>query len=119
MFFVPTRTKIEPSALSAALQPSDFQTPPEWKRVTTFSPGRQISPHFIFHSAMHQIRELELNWEPGRFTPAAQRASAKRVLKLWQQGQTDDAADAYIRALDEVAFRSESRGTTTEEKDLP
>jgi hypothetical protein len=119
-FFVPVRQKIEDSALTRALQAEDYPgTASEWRRVLTLSPGVGYSPHYAFHAAIAQIRELELVWEMGQFTPAARRATAKRVLELWQKEKNDGAADHYIRAVADLAFRSDANKRCTNETDLP
>jgi hypothetical protein len=118
--FIPITQRIEDSALSRALRPEDLRYPlPDWRRALTFSPGVRNSPHYIFHSAIAQIRELEIIWQAGDFTPAARRSSAKRVLELWQEGQSDDAAKPYLRAISDIAFRSDSEQKSTDERDLP
>jgi len=117
--FLPISQRIEESALSGALQPDDFRdSQPDWRRALTLSPGVRNSPHYIFHSAIAQIRELEMIWQVGTFTPAARRSSAKRVLELWQQGQSDDAAKSYLRAISDIAYRSSSEHKSTDETDL-
>lgn len=118
--FVPIRQSVDESALSLALLPEDLQdSQPDWRRVTTLSPGVRNSPHFIFHSAMAQIQELEADWQTGEFTAAARRSSAKRLLELWQQGQCDDAAEPYLRTISALASRSGAEHRPTEERDLP
>jgi hypothetical protein len=118
--FLPIQKRIDPSALSNALHPEDVRgSEPDWRRALTLSPGIHHSPHYIFHSAISQIRELEIDWQLGDFTPAARRASAKRVLQLWQHGQRDDEAKPYLRALADVAIQMSSEHKGTDEKDLP
>jgi|GEM_PF-1507176 len=120
LFFVPVGEKIEDSALTRALQPEDYAgTACDWHRVLTLSPGVQHSPHYGFHGAIAQIRQLEFVWEMGQFTPAARRATAKRVLEVWQKNKNDSAAGHYIWAVADVAFRSEANKRNTNETDLP
>jgi len=120
LFFVPIRQKIEDSALTCALQVEDYPgTTCEWRRVPTHSRGVRYSPHYAFHGAIAQIRELELVWEMGQFTPAARRATAKRVLELWQKENDDSAAHDYIRTVADLAFRSDADKRSTNETDLP
>lgn len=118
--FVPISQRIDESALSRALQPEDLRAShPDWRRALTFSPGVRHSPHYLFHSAIHQIWELEMAWRVGEFTPAARRSSAKRVLELWQEGQSANAAKPYLRAISDLVLRSDSEHVSTDEKDLP
>ena len=118
--FVPISQRIDESALSRALQPDDLRdSQPDWRRALTLSPGVRNSPHYVFHSSIAQIRELEMVWQAGEFTPAAQRSSAKRVLELWQKGHSDNAAEPYLRAISDLASRSDSEHKSTDERDLP
>ena len=118
--FVPISQRIDESALSRALHPDDLRdSHPDWRRALTLSPGVRHSPHYIFHSAIVQIQELDMVWQAGGFTPAAKRSSAKRVLALWQEGQSDDAAKPYLRAISDLAFRSDTEQKSTDEEDLP
>ena len=118
--FIPVKQGIEESTLSAVLRPEDYaELEPDWRRVNTFSPGVSYSPHYAFHSAQNQIRKLELLWQMGGFTPAARRASARRILQLWQEGQGDDAAETYLRILSGIAVKSGSEQRETNEGDLP
>lgn len=117
--FICVRQKIEESALSRALEPRDyFSSKPNWQRVVTFSPRIHYSPHYIYHSAMNQIRELKLDWKVGDFTPAARKASAKHVLELWRSGLSDSDARAYLVALERISDTN-SNSSKMDEKDLP
>ena len=110
LLFVPVKSRVEDSALTKALSPEDIAgTRAEWHRVLVFSPGLQHSPHFFFHSAINQIRELETAWQLAKFTLAARRSSAKRVLQLWQQSGNDRGAAEYLRALSELAASNGQR----------
>src|SRR4051812_3592675 len=58
--------RVEDSSLTTVLQPEDLaDMQPDWQRVHTFSPGVHNSPHYTFHGAMSQIRELDLLWKAG------------------------------------------------------
>ena len=62
LLFYCVKTEIRDSPLSLALLPQERNgVTPDWRRVNTFSPGRRVSPHHMFHGAFYQIRELELN----------------------------------------------------------
>ncbi len=120
LLFAQVVQRVEDSTLSKALQPEDLAGgQPNWQRVHTLSPNVRNSPHYIFHGAMLQIRELDLIWRAGEFTPAARQSSAKRVLQLWQQSQSDDSVRPYLQALSEIAFRGDSAHKNTDESDLP
>ena len=79
LFWLRVHDSVEDSALTRALRPDDFaSTTPKWHHAVTLSPGLGHSLHYKFHSAIAQIRELELVWSLAEFTPAARRASAHR-----------------------------------------
>lgn len=120
LVFIPVSRRIDKSALSRVLQSEDLRdSHPEWRPVITLSPGVRNSPHYSFHSAIAQIRELEAVWQAGGFAPAAQRSSAKRVLELWQEEQSDHAVSTYLQSISKLALRQDSEGKGTDEKDLP
>ena len=104
LFWVPVQERIEDSSLTRALRPDDLAgTGPSWRRAMTLSPGHH-SPHYVFHSAIHQIQELERLWRLADFSPEARRASAKRVLQLWQQHGEDSEAGEYLSAVSKRAL---------------
>jgi hypothetical protein len=120
IFWLRVHESFEDSALTKALRPEDYAaTKPEWRHAVTLSPGLRHSPHYIYHSAIAQIRQLELAWSLAEFTPAARRASAKRILQLWQQTGGDDGAKPYLRALDNFALADNAGERTIDERDLP
>ena len=94
--------RIEDSVISRELQLAGVT--PDWRRANTFSPLVGHSPHYIFHSGIHQTREVEMIWQLASFTPAARQKASQQVLRLWQTGQRDKAADAYLNALSALAM---------------
>jgi hypothetical protein len=120
LLFIPIERRAEDSALTKALLPEDTASvTTEWHRALTFSPGLRNSPHHIFHSAIHQIHELESAWRLAEFTPSARRTSAKRVLQLWQQSGSDNGPRDYLRAVMELTLSDSGTGKRIEEGDLP
>lgn len=114
------RDSVEDSALTTALRAGDYATAkPAWHHAVTLSPGLRHSPHYKFHSAIAQIRHLEVVWSLAEFTPAARRASARRMLHLWQEDGNDAGANGYLRALEELAMEDTSGKKTLDERDLP
>ena len=117
--FLQISKRIDESVLSRALLPEDLRkTQPDWRRTLTLAPGIHHSPHYIFHSAFSQIRELETIWRMGEFTPAARSLSARRLLEVWQQGQSDGAASSYLKAIAEIANRARDEKKSTDLKEL-
>lgn len=92
--------RVEDTMLSAVLPASGVMTEtPDWRRVNTFSPFVQTSPHHDFHGAMGQLQNLKLCWEAGNFTPAAKRESAHRLLETWQRAGNCSAGSRYLESL--------------------
>lgn len=94
---------------------------PDWRRVNTFSPGGQPSPHYVFHGAIHQTRSLEDMMSMVEFTPEAKRQTFRNLLELWQREQRDDASDEYVQAIHDVVFGRyrDARGRPISVEDLP
>ena len=92
---------------------------PDWRRVNTFSPLVRHSPHYRFHSAIHQARELELIWQGTSFTPEAKKQACQDMLQLWQTSQSDYAAEGYIRALSDLATDRDSDAPPLTIEELP
>jgi hypothetical protein len=80
--------------------------------VNTFSPGIHYSPHYCYHGAGHQIKELAELWQlpaPQNFPAELKEPTARHVLALWQEGSDDRAGD-YIMQLYEL-LDTENRDT--------
>ncbi|MFH5805983.1 hypothetical protein [Alienimonas sp. DA493] len=76
--------------------------PADWRRVNTFSPGAGHSPHYQYHSAIHQIDTLALADEILPFTPDARRQVAERLLSSWRTSD-DDETDDYVDEVGRIA----------------
>jgi hypothetical protein len=120
LFWIPIRTTVFDSALTGALSPEDLAgRPAEWHPVATFSPGLHHSPHYMYHAAFSQIRELEISWDFGKMTPAARRETARNLLGLWQHAGSYFRAGDYIQAVLERAMEAHKEGQVIGVKDLP
>ena len=78
---------------------------PEWRRVNTFSPLTHLthySPHYSYHGAIAEMKELQMVWELTPFTPAAKRAVASNLLRLWQRDGSYWTADRYVQAVSDL-----------------
>ena len=73
--------------------------PEVWVFDSTFSPGVRNSPHYSFHGARLKMRMLESTWKYGGFTPEAKALTAGWLLRLWQNGGTDNAAENFLFEL--------------------
>jgi hypothetical protein len=117
--FIQVKRYIVESAISQALRAEDYiPNGPEWHAVLTLSPGIHNSPHYVFHSAMNDIKRLEGTWQCGRFTFEARRQSAKRIITLWQESKNDSKAGKYIFDLEELALENSDKNKTTSEQEL-
>ena len=74
-----------------------------WNHVNSFGPYTRHSPHYIYHSALHQVRQLELIWDMYEIEPAEREASARGLLREWQNAGTDSSADAYLHEIMKTA----------------
>lgn len=100
ILYMKVQDEVRETALSQVLRNnSDASVEPDWHFVNTFSPGSGHSPHYVFHSALGQINELESMWRVHPFSERAQQQVARRVLDLWQAELDDFHAGDYIAEL--------------------
>jgi hypothetical protein len=90
--------RVVDSELTRMLLPGDLHVVAIWKCVNTFSPGVNHSPHYQYHGAISQMRELQLAWRSREFTPSEKRESVLRLLHAWQQGRGTYGADIILRS---------------------
>jgi hypothetical protein len=120
LLWLPVTRSVQDSALTRALSPDDRTNPGEnWHPVVTLSPGLYHSPHYRYHGAISQIRELEICWKYGKMTPQARRETARQVLRLWHEAGSYFPADDYIQRVWELALEAEKTGKSIDVKDLP
>ncbi len=94
---------VEESALSRVLAQEMIENlEPDWERVNTFSPGTHHSPHYRFHGAIGQIRELEILWQLGNIDLPIKRKIASHVLALWQLDGSYSSASRYLDGLSDL-----------------
>ncbi len=91
----------------------------DWQPVVTLSPGLHHSPHYRYHGAINQIKELEICWDFGKMTSAAREETARRVLRLWQQTGRCWQAGEYIQSVWERALDADKKGIVIDVSDLP
>jgi hypothetical protein len=120
LLWMEVTTTVEDSALTKALSPQDRENLGEdWQPVSTFSPGLGHSPHYRFHGATSEIRNLEICWELGRMTPEARQQTARQVLLFFRQSGDYFGARRYIDAVGERALEAEKSGKSIDVGDLP
>jgi hypothetical protein len=91
--------RIEDSPLTKALPADLLHHDAEWHMVNRFSPGVRHSPHYAFHSGIHQIRTLENMWQMLDLGPHIRQRTASHVLALWKHSGGDWLAGDYIYGL--------------------
>jgi hypothetical protein len=94
---------VEETVLSRVLAQEMIENlEPDWERVNTFSPGIRYSPHYRFHGALSQIRELEILWQEAKVDLSTQRKMASHVLALWQLDGSYFSAGRYLDGLSDL-----------------
>jgi hypothetical protein len=98
IYWIPVSRKVTDTPLSAARSNvSSTRIEPQWESVNTFGPYTRHSPHYIYHAAFSQIRQLELLWTEFEFDVVKRRDSARGLRREWQTTHSDSSADAYIQ----------------------
>ena len=106
VWFITVSETIEETPISAALggESVDVADIEGWHRVNTFSPGVvHHSPHYRFHSALHQTEDLNLILEMLQPSAEQRREIAKTLFTLWQTSGCDSGADEYLKELRQEA----------------
>jgi len=103
LWFLKVSETTRETPLSAALHGEvvDVADTEPWHRVNTFSRGVPRSPHYVFHDALRQARQVGEVLALLDATPEQQRETARTILTLWQQTGQDSGADEYIQNLTE------------------
>jgi hypothetical protein len=106
LWYIRISARVEDTVLSKVLNGKsvDVTEIVPWHMVNRFSPGLHHSPHYRFHGAFGQAREVELLFE--MLEPDAQRKEqiVQDLLKLWQTTGSYHGAEPYLMALsDEVS----------------
>lgn len=101
LWFVKVSERFEDTPLSIALQGETVEVADieAWHRSNTFSPGLRHSPHYRFHSALHQARMMDALAATFHLAPERKKEIAKLILTAWQQSGSDDSADELIDQL--------------------
>jgi hypothetical protein len=80
---------------------------PEWRRVNTFSPGCQSSPHYTYHSSFSMLRELieSLRWRNA--TREEMKDCLTGFFKSLQKGNNDAEAKTFMQIFRKVSLPHE------------
>jgi hypothetical protein len=98
LWFVRLPGRIEDTPLSRALhnRTIDVADIEPWHRVNTFSLGLQHSPHYVFHGAFAQARDMGTLQRIAALDSAATAAVAEQVLVEWQTSGNDSTASDLL-----------------------
>ncbi len=103
LWYLTISEQIADTPLSLALQGETVETAEAgmagddaWRPVNTFSPGVGHSPHYNFHSALHQAQEVQVLDSVLSFAPEEKRELARAILTSWQQTGSYFAADELL-----------------------
>jgi hypothetical protein len=99
------RSSIEETELSRLAVAEGKEEPPDWHTSNTFSPFVHHSPHYTYHGASSQVRQLEMMWGCAPFTVAAKRQIARNILLLWQRDRDYHSVGQYLNEFDSLLNR--------------
>jgi hypothetical protein len=91
----------------------------DWRRVNTFSPGVGHSPHYVYHGAFAQIREIKIAWEVAKFSAEAKRRVAETILAAWQSEGSYFGVQDYVHSVCDLAFEAAESNSAVSVNDLP
>jgi hypothetical protein len=95
--------RIEDSILTRTIGQFPDGVEADWRRVNAFPLGRRYSPHYAYHGAISQIRQVELTWQLCSFSDEAKRHMARTILDKWQSDRSDFGAGRYISDVWDMA----------------
>ncbi len=101
--------EFEESFVSRELGEVDAKS--EWHRVNTFSPMVNHSPNGRYHSAIHNLDQLDKIADMAALSPEAKKTIVGNILDMWQDRPRD--IDDYVQEIGQIAVkRSMSRDAT-------
>jgi hypothetical protein len=101
LWFIKISERVEDTPLSLVLQgeTEDVANITPWHRVNTSSPGIHHSPHYMFHSAFGQAKDLELVLDMHNASELQRKDAAVGLLAIWQTSGNDSKAGTYLNEL--------------------
>jgi hypothetical protein len=100
LLYFKTSEKVEDSILTRMIGQFPDGIQPDWRPVNTFPlTGRRISPHYSYHGAIAQIRQVEMMWHSSSFSDEAKRNMAQTILDRWQSDGNYFGAGKYLRKV--------------------
>ena len=80
----------------------------EWHPVNTFYWGRKYSPHYRFHGAFGQAKDLELILDMNNASELQRRDATVGLLAIWQKSGNDFEARTYLNELQQQLEQADS-----------
>ncbi len=101
LWYVKTSEVVKDTPISVALggKVIDVAEIEPWFRVNTFSPGLRHSPHYAYHGALSQARQMEEIAVVAELSSEEKREIAENILKLWQTGKGYFPVDDYLQTV--------------------
>lgn len=101
LWYVKISEVVKDTPISVALggKVMDVADVEPWRRVNTFSPGLRHSPHYHYHGALHQARELDLISELNELGTEEKREIAENILELWQTERGYFPVNDYLQTV--------------------
>ncbi|MBN2019578.1 MAG: hypothetical protein JW749_05070 [Sedimentisphaerales bacterium] len=116
VFCLPIKKVVKDSILTKTLGPLVQNNPPDWKHVNEFSFIRNVSPHFKYHGAISDIKQIEITWDMYAFSEEARLKMAQTILELWRTDGDDSRSGYYIN---DVALIARDANSLVLISDLP
>jgi hypothetical protein len=114
------RRDVRATPLSEALAASGApESGEEWVRVNIFQPGVRHSPHFIYHGAFGNAKQIQTFWELYSFDRQARAKSARQLLRAMREGGSYFAGSDYLDLLKEALGPYPSEGQATSAERIP
>jgi len=101
IWFIKVSERVEDTLISTILdgETVDIADIEPWHKVNTFSFVFGHSPHYIFHGALAQVRELEIIFELKQPTAEQKREIVETILEFWQSSGHDGGVRDYLGEL--------------------
>jgi hypothetical protein len=76
--------------------------PPTWRRSLTLSPGVGISPHYLHHSGLHDLRRLSQLLRGTGLNAAAETKAVQTYLMILQADDSDERGGRFVKHLEDL-----------------
>lgn len=118
LWFFEISRQVGDSFVSEALEGErvDVADIAEWHHAITTSHAYAHSPHYAFHGALHQIRQIEIANAVSEFTPQRKKQIARELLTRWQTDGWYMPADRFVESvMDESVANERARSDQKQE----